>query len=179
MLGDDMYRLLNAAAGAARRAGDDAAARDLAAAATTVYRFAGVFARHPPADEARALLAAARELAGDDPAAQAAVALADCGVLADAFIAQLTEPETTVAETAVLAEQAVELARRTGDRLAESAALDALTGAHCWAGAAFDAAGCRYQWARTLSLAGGEEATTGAAALAALGLAPMGAGIGG
>jgi hypothetical protein len=47
------------------------------------------------------------------------------------------------------------------------------------AAAAFDAAGCRYQWARTLSLAGGDEATTGAAALAALGLAPMGAGIGG
>ncbi len=141
MLGDDMYRLLKAAAGAARRSGDGAgAARDLAAAATTVYRFAGVFARRPPADEARALRAAARELAGDDPAAQAAVALADCGVHADAFIAELTEPETTVAETAALAERAVELARRTGDRLAESAALDALTGAHCWAGAAFDAA---------------------------------------
>jgi hypothetical protein len=45
-----------------------------------------------------------------------------------------------VAETAALAERAVELARRTGDPLAESAALDALTGAHCWAGAAFDAA---------------------------------------
>lgn len=47
------------------------------------------------------------------------------------------------------------------------------------AAAAFDAAGCRYQWARTLSLAGGTEATTGAAALAALGLAPMHAGTGG
>jgi hypothetical protein len=47
------------------------------------------------------------------------------------------------------------------------------------AAAAFDAAGCRYQWARTLRLAGGTEATTGAATLAALGLAPMGAGIGG
>jgi predicted ATPase/DNA-binding CsgD family transcriptional regulator len=141
MLGDDMYRLLTAAAGAAGRSGDGAgAARDLAAAATTVYRFAGVFDRRPPADEAQALRAAARELAGDDPAAQAAVALADCAVHADAFIAELTEPETTVAETAALAERAVELARRTGDRLAESAALDALTGAQCWAGAAFDAA---------------------------------------
>jgi len=38
--------------------------------------------------------------------------------------------------------------------------------------AAFDAAGCRYQWARTLVLAGGEHATAGATALAGLGLAP-------
>jgi hypothetical protein len=38
---------------------------------------------------------------------------------------------------------------------------------------AFDAAGCCYQWARTLVLAGGEHATAGAAALAELGLAPM------
>ena len=37
---------------------------------------------------------------------------------------------------------------------------------------AFDAAGCRYQSARTLVLAGGEHATAGAAALAELGLAP-------
>jgi hypothetical protein len=38
---------------------------------------------------------------------------------------------------------------------------------------AFDAAGCRYQSARTLVLAGGEHATAGAAALAELSLAPM------
>lgn len=41
------------------------------------------------------------------------------------------------------------------------------------AAAAFDAAGCRYQWARTLVLTGGEHAATGAAALADIGLAPM------
>jgi hypothetical protein len=41
------------------------------------------------------------------------------------------------------------------------------------AAAAFDAAGCRYQWARTLILAGGDQAAAGAAALAAIGLAPM------
>ena len=86
MLGDDMYRLHRAAADAARRAGDTAgAARDLATAATNAYRFSGTFARLPPTEEATALLAAARELAGDDPAAQAAVALAEAGVLADAF----------------------------------------------------------------------------------------------
>jgi hypothetical protein len=38
--------------------------------------------------------------------------------------------------------------------------------------AAFDAAGCPYQAARTLILAGGEEAERGAAALTDLGLAP-------
>lgn len=40
------------------------------------------------------------------------------------------------------------------------------------AAAAFDAAGCRYQAARTLVLAGGDHAAAGAAALADLGLAP-------
>ncbi|MFE3293173.1 ATPase, partial [Rhodococcus sp. NPDC059234] len=39
--------------------------------------------------------------------------------------------------------------------------------------AAFDAAGCRYQSARTRVLAGGEHAARGAAELADLGLAPM------
>jgi len=38
---------------------------------------------------------------------------------------------------------------------------------------AFDVAGCRYQAARTLVLAGGEHAERGAAVLASLGLAPM------
>jgi hypothetical protein len=84
--------------------------------------------RLPPTDEAEALLAAARELAGEDPAAQAAVALAECGAPADAFISELAEPEMTATETTVIAERAVELARRVGDPLAESAALDALSG---------------------------------------------------
>ncbi|MFF4778554.1 hypothetical protein ACFY05_37600 [Microtetraspora fusca] len=39
--------------------------------------------------------------------------------------------------------------------------------------AAFDAAGCRYQSARSMVLAGGDHAGRGAAALADLGLAPM------
>ncbi|MHA6784116.1 ATP-binding protein [Pseudonocardia saturnea] len=39
--------------------------------------------------------------------------------------------------------------------------------------AALHAAGCRYQWARTLVLAGGAERAEGAAALAALGATPM------
>ncbi len=140
MRGDDTYRLFRAAADVARRAGDTAsAARHLAAAATAFYRMSGVFARLPLPGEAGALLATARELAGDDPAANATVALAECGVLGDAFYSDRAEPQTT-AETTALAERAVELARRLDDPLAECAALDALTGAQHRAGDSFAAA---------------------------------------
>jgi len=75
MRGDDAYHLWQAGADAAQRAGDTAAAaRDLATATTTYFRMSGVFARLPPPEEATALLTRARELAGDDPAGQAAVA---------------------------------------------------------------------------------------------------------
>ena len=78
--GEDMLRLYRAAAEAAKTLGDNAvAARDLATAAVSIYRFAGTFAEAPAPGEAAELLTAARELAGDDPAAQAAVALAECG----------------------------------------------------------------------------------------------------
>jgi predicted ATPase/DNA-binding CsgD family transcriptional regulator len=141
MRGDDAYRLWQAAADVAGRAGDSgAAARDLAAAATTFVRMSGVFARLPPPGEAAALLARARELAGDDPAAQAAVALAECGILGDAFFADEAQPKATAPETSALAERAVELAHRLGDPLAECAALDALTGAQHRAGDSLGAA---------------------------------------
>ncbi|MEV0632718.1 ATP-binding protein [Nonomuraea wenchangensis] len=85
-VGDDMYRLLRAAAEAARRAGDTVgAAADLAAAATVAFRFSPKFVRHPSGEEALALIVDARGLAGGDPAAQAAVALAEAAVLADAL----------------------------------------------------------------------------------------------
>ncbi|MFI5835858.1 ATP-binding protein [Micromonospora sp. NPDC051300] len=141
MRGDDMYRLHRAAAEAARRAHDDAgAATDLATAATSSYRFWSKFAHLPAQREAIALVDEARKLAGDDPAARAAVALAEAGVLADAFGAAQGPPENDVPETIAGAERAVALARRTGDPLAESAALDALTGARCWAGETFASA---------------------------------------
>ncbi|GAA4698454.1 hypothetical protein GCM10023263_39680 [Phytohabitans rumicis] len=131
MRGEDMYRLHRAAADAARSAGDPAgAARDLATAAATVYRFSGTFSQPPPPGEAAALLSEARELAGDDPAAQAAMALAECGVLNDAA-------DSDAAGAIARARRAVDLARRTGDPLAQSAALDALTAAQCWAGDTF------------------------------------------
>jgi predicted ATPase/DNA-binding CsgD family transcriptional regulator len=141
LLGDDMYRLYRAAAGAADRAGDTAAAaRDLATAATTAYRFSGAFSRIPPPAEPAALLTAARELAGGDPATDAAVALAEAGILADAFGADQGPSENAVTETLARTERAVALARRTADPLATSAAIDALAGAQSWAGESFAAA---------------------------------------
>lgn len=141
MAGDDMYRLHRAAADAARAGGDDAAAAyDLATAVITVYRYSGMFVEPRPPGEAAALLEDARKLAGTDPAAAAAIAVAECGVLGDAFGSDQGEPRITVAETVALAEQAVEIARLTGDPVAESTALDALTGAQCWAGDTFGTA---------------------------------------
>jgi hypothetical protein len=141
MLGDDMYRLHRAAGEAARRSGDDSgAARDLATAATTAYRFSSAFARIPSHDDVTALLAAAQELAGDDPAAEAAVALAEAGVLVDAFGAIQGSPENDLPRTLASARRAVDLAERTGDPLAETVALDALTGAQSWAGDTFGTA---------------------------------------
>jgi hypothetical protein len=137
-VGDDMYRLRRAAADAARGSGDSAgAAADLASAATIAFRFSTTFVRVPSREEALALITEARERAGDDPAAQAAVALAEAAVLTDAFGAAQGPPGNTVPETIARAKRAVELARRTGDPLAESAALDALTGAQSWAGDTF------------------------------------------
>ncbi|MDP4510700.1 ATP-binding protein [Nonomuraea turcica] len=139
MRGDDMDRLHRAAADAARRSGDTAgAARDLATAASNAYRFSGKFVRKLPPEEAIALITQARELAGDDPAAQAAVALAEAGrALTDAFGAAQGRDDDAVPVTVARAERAVELAHRTGDPLAESAALDTLAGAQSWAGDTF------------------------------------------
>ena len=141
MRGDDMFRFHRAAADAARRSGDTAgAAADLANAATSAYRFSGRFVRLPTREEALALITEARELAGDDPAALAAVALAEAGVLTDAFGAIQGPPDNDVPQTLARAGRAVELADRTGDPLAQSAALDALLGAQCWAGDTFGSA---------------------------------------
>lgn len=139
--GDDMYHLRRAAADAARTSGAAAAAAaDLATAATIAFRFSTTFVRRPSREEALQLITEAREQAGDDPAAQAAVALAEAAVLTDAFGAIQGPSGNAVPETRTRAEHAVELARRTGDPLAESAALDALTGAQSWAGDTFAAA---------------------------------------
>ncbi|MEU3430197.1 ATP-binding protein [Streptomyces gardneri] len=241
-LGDDMFRLHRAAGEAARRAGDlPGTARDLATAATVAYRFSSEFTHIPSPEEAKALLAEARELSGagdlevgdggadgggtaergavgagrptgavlpavgagvpataggapgaagagavtapgpapataggapgaavpagavparglapapavpgpvpapapalaPTPLAVAAVALAEAAVVADAFGAVQGETDNTVEETIALAERAVALGRLAGDPVAESAALDALSGARSWAGDTFAAA---------------------------------------
>ncbi|MBF6469750.1 ATPase [Nocardia beijingensis] len=140
MRGDDMHRFHRAAAEAALRSGDSAgAARDLATAAANAYRFASKFVRPLPPEEATALITEAQQLAGDDPAARAAVALAEAGrALTDALTAQHSSGD--VPEIVARAERAVELAHRTRDPLAESAALDTLAGAHSLAGDTFTAA---------------------------------------
>ncbi|MFE4618093.1 ATP-binding protein [Streptomyces sp. NPDC056747] len=144
--------------------------RDLAAAATVAYRFSSEFTRIPAVEEVMALLEEARKLSGagapdpsaadpavadpsaavadpsapaadpPDPSASAAVALAEAAVLADAFGAVQGATDNTVEETIALAERAVALAHRAGDPVAESAALDALSGARSWAGDSFAAA---------------------------------------
>ncbi|MFJ5775503.1 ATP-binding protein [Streptomyces sp. NPDC093094] len=140
-LGDDMLRLHRAAAEAARRAGDLAGAgRDLARAATIAYRFSSTFTEVPARQEVTSLLVRARELSGTDPAAEAAVALAEAAVVFDAFGAVQGDTDNSVRETVESAEEAVRLARRAGDPVAESAALDALSGARSWDGDPFAAA---------------------------------------
>ncbi|CAN3980309.1 Transcriptional regulator, LuxR family [Kitasatospora purpeofusca] len=153
-LGDDMYRLHRAAAAAALDAGDPAgAARDLATAATVAHRFSSTFARLPAAAEVTALLARARELADGSATASAALALAEAAVLADAYGSVQGSPDNTARETVGYAERAVDLARRAGDPVAESAALDALSGAHSWAGEPFAAAAAARRRVELLALA--------------------------
>lgn len=153
MDGADMFRLYRAAAEVAREAGDAAAAAtDLATAAITVYRMSDTFAESPPTEAAALLLSQARELAGGDAAAEAAVALAECGVPADIGAAGRADPGAGVVAPLGAAERAVELASRTGDRPAYSAALDALAAAQLWAGDTFAAAATTRR--RVESLAG-------------------------
>ncbi|BCJ30459.1 ATP-binding protein [Actinocatenispora sera] len=141
MRGDDAYRLRLAAAAAARSAGDAAAAAvDTASAASDAYRFAGSFVRPPEPARVVALVDAARESAGGDPAARAAVALAEAGVLADAYGGADGPATIAVPEALSAAHRAVGLAAATGDPLAESAALEALLSAQSWDGAPFAAA---------------------------------------
>jgi predicted ATPase/DNA-binding CsgD family transcriptional regulator len=129
-VGDDSLRLGRAAAAAAIRAGDAAgAAADLARTAELIRRAPGLLATIPPAGEVSTLLAEARALMGDDPAARARV------TVAEAYDGAELDPRT-----AELTERGIGLAGRVGDRLAESAALDRLTGIQLAAGRFADAA---------------------------------------
>jgi hypothetical protein len=115
--GDEALRLHRAAADAAVRAGERAAAAaDLAQAAEMCGRTAGFMAT-APADGLRGeLLVRGWALAGGSAAAEARL------LTAEAFNGDDIDPVT-----AELAERAIVLARRVGDPLAESAALDQFT----------------------------------------------------
>jgi predicted ATPase len=115
--GTEALRLRRAAADAALRAGDTAlAAGDLARNAELINRGPGLMAVAPAPGAATALIAQGWALAGDDPAAHARL------LVAEAFDGAVTDPAT-----AGLAERALVLARRIGDPVIESAALDRLT----------------------------------------------------
>lgn len=131
--GDEAYRLWCAAGEASKRAGAEAeAARDFATAAVAGFTTASETVASD--DEIAALIRAARDLAGNDPAAQAAIALTDAAVGSDALGVVRGSSENDAPKTLAAAEHAVELARRAADPLAEAAALDALTGAQSWMG---------------------------------------------
>jgi predicted ATPase len=115
--GDDAFRLHQAAAEAAVRAGDRAgAAADLAEAAEMIGRARGLMATAPADGQADELLARGRALADGNVAAEARL------LTAEACNGNEADPVT-----GELAERAIALARRAGDPLTESAALDGLT----------------------------------------------------
>jgi predicted ATPase/DNA-binding CsgD family transcriptional regulator len=115
--GNDALRLRRAAADAAIRAGDRAgAAGDLARNAELINRAPGLMAIEPAAGEVEALIAEGWTLADGDLAAQARL------LTAEAFNGAIADPATLQ-----LIERALTLARRIGDPLIESAALDQLT----------------------------------------------------
>ncbi|MFI7541396.1 ATP-binding protein [Actinoplanes sp. NPDC049599] len=119
-VGDDALRLRLLAAEAALRAGDRAgAAGDLARNAELIDRGPGLMATEPTAGAAAALIARGWALAGGDPAATARL------LTAEAFHGSESDPATVE-----LIERALTLARRVGDPLIESAALDQLTAVH-------------------------------------------------
>jgi predicted ATPase/DNA-binding CsgD family transcriptional regulator len=117
LAGDDAIRLHRAAAELARRGGDPAAAaRNHARAAARWNRADGTITAGRDELAPRALLDEARRMAGGDPVTLARIAAAEA----------FTVPETEEATAQVIG-AALEAARRVGDTMAESSALDRLT----------------------------------------------------
>jgi hypothetical protein len=115
--GDDALRLLQEAADAAVQAGEVAdAAADLAEAAELIGRAPGLMATAPPDGLARELIARGRALADGNMTAESRL------LTAEAYTGDDVDPVT-----AELSERAIALARRAGDPLAETVALDELT----------------------------------------------------
>jgi predicted ATPase/DNA-binding CsgD family transcriptional regulator len=140
-LGDDALRLRRAAAGRALQAGDRAgAAADLARAAELVTRLPGLWDTPPAVTAADQLIAEARALGPDSPAAEARM------LAAEGFRCPETDPAV-----ASLAERALVSARQAGDVLAESSALDLMTSIQLVRGEVSAAAAS--SWRRTELLA--------------------------
>jgi predicted ATPase/DNA-binding CsgD family transcriptional regulator len=140
-LGGDALRLRRATADRAIRAGRPAdAVTDLARAAELITRHPGLWATPPPGADADKLIAEAWALGSDSPAAEART------LLADGF----NRPETDPAAFKLM-QRALGLARRIGDTLTESAALDLLTSIHLVRGEVGAAAASA--WRRTELLA--------------------------
>ncbi len=115
--GNEALRLRSRAAEAALRAGDrPGAADDLARNAELINRGPGLMSVAPEAGEVAALIARGRELAEGDLTAEARLLIAEACAGAEA------DPATFH-----LVERALVLARRIGDPMTESAALDQLT----------------------------------------------------
>jgi predicted ATPase/DNA-binding CsgD family transcriptional regulator len=117
LAGDEALRLHRAAADAALRAGEPGlAARDIAQMAELMNRASGVVSPPPDPAVVRALIDEAGKHAHGDDVAHARIAIAEAFAVAD------TDPQV-----ADLTDRALELARRAGNPMAESAALDRLT----------------------------------------------------
>jgi predicted ATPase/DNA-binding CsgD family transcriptional regulator len=115
--GDEALMLRQRAAEAALRAGDrPGAAGDLARSAELINRGPGLMATEPAAGQVEALITRGWVLADGDLTAQARL------LTAEAFNGATADPATVH-----LVERALTLARRAGDPLIESAALDQLT----------------------------------------------------
>ncbi|ULR55327.1 ATP-binding protein [Streptomyces deccanensis] len=95
---------------------------------------------HPSASPAPTPTPSPEPAVAADVSVVAALALAEAAVVRDAFGAVQGDVDNSARETVGCAERAVRLARAAGDAVAESAALDALSGARTWAGDSFGAA---------------------------------------
>jgi hypothetical protein len=119
-VGSDTFRLWRRAADVSVAAGDGvAAAHNLADAATLINRGPGIMAEVPPPEVVDELIQEATALAAGSPLAEPSI------LTAQAFNGDELDPVTQE-----LAERAVALARRIGDRYDESAGLDQLSSVH-------------------------------------------------
>ena len=119
-VGNDTFRLWRRAADVSAAAGDGVtAAHNLALAATLINRGPGIMAEVPPPEVVDELIQEATTLAAGSPRAEPSI------LTAQAFNGEELDPVTQE-----LAERAVALARRMGDRYDESAALDELSAVH-------------------------------------------------